>query len=117
MKLELAKDWNDAYPNPLNAILGDVLEGVQLRMPASCPCCGAASIHIYFHRHDEKRRGGVWIWCDSCRRTMHGSLRVPAWWRNLETVRLSDLTSHPVVLDTVRALVDEHWNRVEEQQR
>jgi hypothetical protein len=102
--------WHDEQEcrAPLNALLGEVLEGGVVRLPAKCGHCQSSAVHIYFHDH-RRGRGGVWVWCSSCGCYLHGSAVVPSWWGNLAGVDEQRLTASPEYLEPLAHAVDAHW--------
>lgn len=104
-------EWHDGPEvDALQETLGEALAGHPEHMPAQCPLCHHAAVHAYFHGHPGRTLGGSWVWCGACRAFTHGTIRIPAWWVNLEAVELSILTATPVALDSMTARIDAHWN-------
>jgi len=110
--------WHDDLPScsQLNDLLGEVLRGSQLQLPAQCTGCGGNTVHAYLHKRDEGL-GGAWVWCGSCGATFHGSIRSPSWWRNLASIDASQLAAHPDRLNDVAAALDHHWNSLLHERR
>jgi hypothetical protein len=108
--------WRDANEHEfksLNSVLEGVMTGTDLQIPRSCPACLSnwPSLHMYFHVQPNGR-GGVWMWCSNCGIYIHGSLRPPVWWRNLENVELKYLTAMPAYLETFAEQIDQHWTKL-----
>ena len=80
--------------------------------PVICPICGKKECHIYMHRHGDGQRGGLWIWCSSCRYTSHSSYRIPSWWKNLERIDESKLVSLPDYLEENKINIDKWVNKL-----
>lgn len=83
--------------------------------PASrCPSCARAELRAFYVRFPTPAefhgRGGFWIWCPACRRFMHMSGTVPAWWNDVPGVDLRDLTPEPVWPES-------HWELITRAQR
>lgn len=58
--------WRDYKNNIVQNIFG-CMERSEFA-PYICPECGQRAVHLYMQVHDPNtRRGGLWIWCSSCR--------------------------------------------------
>jgi hypothetical protein len=45
----------------------------------TCPKCGQAILHAYFHQFNANTgRGTIWVWCPNCHTTCHLPRVVPA---------------------------------------
>lgn len=109
-------EWHDAIGqgfDQLNALLEYILSGGTLEMPLVCPACLSPerSLHVYFHSR-QNRPGGVWLWCSSCKVYLHGSVKSPEWWSNLDSLSQGHLTAPPQYLDEHAVEIDKHWNRL-----
>jgi hypothetical protein len=109
-------EWQDARGqafDQLNALLEDILSGVAVEMPQECPACSPPKpdLHAYFHAR-LNRPGGVWLWCSSCKMYLHGSVKAPVWWSNLDSLSQDQLTARPQYLDEHAMEIDMHWNRL-----
>ena len=83
------------------------------RFPVICPVCGEKDAHIYIHRHSfESQRGGLWLWCSSCRHSSHSSYRTPLWWKNLNSINTDKLVSLPDYLEANKNAVDKWVNEL-----
>lgn len=79
--------------------------------PYICPECGQRSVHLYMHVHDlNTRRGGLWIWCSSCRNFLHCSYYIPLNWNNFTGIELKKLNAVPAYLDELKVEIDMHLN-------
>jgi hypothetical protein len=106
--------YNDiTEADKLNGLLGEVLAAEEPRLPLLCPMCGAypPSAHIYFLSRGHNKMGGIWIWCDQCKVSLHGSFHPPAWWSSLPSIDIDQITSHPVYLNKFVTEIDAHWNQ------
>ena len=62
-----------------DALLGG-WAGPEAIVGLTCPSEAChTSLRVYFHGA-ALERGGLWVWCPSCRLYQHYSARVPAWW-------------------------------------
>lgn len=94
----------------LDEVVRDILRFGWLRLPKKCPYCSTArSVHLYFDANPSGGLGSYWIWCSSCRRFEHGSLRPPGWWQNLAIIPRLSLASEPDAVQTFVDEVDRHW--------
>lgn len=92
----------------------DILNDTErVSFPAACPACGEKAAHLYYHRYSpDSDRGGLWIWCSSCRLCSHSSCRVPRWWNNHSMIKLSKLAGHPDHLEEHKDIIDEWVNSI-----
>lgn len=107
------KHWDDSEVCDLLESIGrKALGEPHETAPMLCPRCGMRAVHVYMNGRQGGLMGGLWIWCSSCLCCTHGSIKPPAWWRNLEGIDPAGLTAHPDPLDSIRDLIDRHWNRL-----
>ncbi len=98
--------WRDVPQDKValwRAIFSASSEGTNVT--ATCPICGTASLHRYFHLHRAKPTveggrkwagsGSQWQWCSSCLSYEHSSGLVPEWWTQEFDVPESDLMHDP----------------------
>jgi hypothetical protein len=94
----------------LDEFVGQVVRVGWLLLPAKCPCCSTLeSVHLYFDTDPIGGFGSYWIWCSSCRRFEHGSLRPPGWWQNLGIIPRPSLASEPDAVQAFVNEIDRHW--------
>jgi hypothetical protein len=68
-----------------------------------CPSCGSQTLRYFFLRpggdEDEEDEdgglGGFWMWCSTCRRFIHATSDVPAWWPDHPFVPQEVLAAEP----------------------
>lgn len=84
------------------------------RFPVTCPKCQKNSVHIYLHINDKTKRGGLWIWCSSCRVFFHGSVRLDVEWENCPKVEEEKLFAIPDCLDEIHDEIDKHMNSIKD---
>ncbi len=76
--------------------------------PCVCPVCGKKEGHIFMFRPSlEKRRGGGWVWCSSCKNSAHVDMAVPDWWVNNPEIDASKLTFDPDYLEDNKKIIDQ----------
>ena len=78
--------------------------------PIQCPICEKQSVHIYFHKHDERHSGG-WVWCSECKENQHFSFLIPECGNNLSCISLEGLgSSFPDKLEEFKEIINDHVN-------
>ena len=80
-----AKRWKDPpreEESRWRAAVRELLDG-DSEPTVRCPVCGEAYLRLFILRFDTQVDGGYWVWCAACGSFEHGSLRVPAWWRDV----------------------------------
>jgi len=102
---------SDIEQSQLNAVLKKSSSGEPLEMHKQCPICAYEpySLHIYFHSRGSNRIGGVWVWCNHCFHYLHGTIKPPQWWINLDSVKPEYLESAPYYLEALVNEIDTHW--------
>ena len=103
--------WDDSRDEIM-----DILEMVEdketSQIPIMCPICNTTNAHIYMHRW-ENNRGTIWTWCSNCKSCAHGSrMCLPDWWVNDGFIDVSELTSHPIILESQVILIDKHLRKL-----
>lgn len=109
--MEETVKWDDSKYEIMNII--DYLDNPKkIQIPLKCPICFTYNAHVYMHRF-EHDKGTIWTWCSKCKSCMHGSrMKLPHWWENSEFIDVSELTSHPVFLDSKAILIDKHLRKL-----
>lgn len=104
-------DGTEIEQNQLNAVLERIISNQPIQIPMQCPICLCQpySLRVYFHSRGSNRVGGVWVWCNNCGHYLHGTIKPPEWWFNLDSVKLEFLESAPDYLDTLVDKIDRHW--------
>ena len=74
--------------------------------PVICPICGKKEGHIFFYRHEEGERGGMWTWCSACRHRAHSLMRLPKWWVNLKGLDEKKFINYPEYLEENKRKID-----------
>lgn len=103
---QMWKDNNDKIMNILDNIVSPNLA----YFPVICPICGEKEAHIYFHKYIDEVRGGMWVWCSSCKHSAHTMFKIPTWWSNLNTIKFEELTSYPDLLEKNKKVIDRWIN-------
>ena len=104
--------WVDTNNEIMNVL--DNIESKKMDyFPAICPICGERAAHLYFHRYtDNDNKGGMWIWCSSCKHSTHAMFKIPKWWTNLDIIRFEKLNSHPDILEENKLKIDVWLNKL-----
>ena len=87
-----------------------LLEDSEDLFPRICPCCGKKAGHLFLYKHREDKAGGAWVWCSECQEFSHSRNLIPEWWKNLDTVKPTDLHACPDNLDEIHESIDEWVN-------
>ena len=83
-----------------------LLEDAPGEFPRKCPCCGKKNGHVFFYRHRDEKYGSAWAWCSECQEFSHSRFEIPAWWKNMESIKLAELHGCPDNLDTIHDSID-----------
>lgn len=105
--------WDDSKDEIMDIV--EVIEkDKNPQIPIRCPICNTDNAHIYMHRWEDNRdRGTIWTWCSNCRRCMHASrVKVPIWWENADFIDVSELTSHPIFLESKVDMIDKYLRKL-----
>ncbi len=106
--------WNDG-DDRLERVLGKILQKDIDKYPLECPVCNEKSLNFYFIKRENRRNGGAWVWCSNCHNFTHGTVIVPSWWVNCESIDSKQLASLPLYQETQREIICKHikgilWN-------
>ena len=109
--MEETVHWDDSSDRIMD-IYDDMIRDKNIQIPLKCPICDTNNAHIYMHLWDNDR-GTLWTWCSRCKACAHASrFKLPDWVVNGDFVEDSELTSHPIFLDSKKDLVDEHLRKL-----
>ena len=108
--------WKD--DDRIEIAIDAILKKVTKDVPLVCPICGKKQVHYYIHKWSEQSlRGGIWVWCSQCRCFSHGTIKVPEWWENSDSIPISQLNSLPDYLEDNKHKVDSYVNNLNKGER